>query len=519
MSFARWLLPLLWSLPAAAQVYLDPSEDMMDEGPASVCVAPFQPGNPSAAGLAGMMSSFLESELSGVPELTVIPIDAVPAVHDMTANIYLESCPPGQQVGCAFVVGEGAGAEYALTGSVHADADGTQVEISIIDVRASREAMSFVAVLGVGEDERFAEGVAAVLTAVARGEAGRIEDIRDLSVTAAPDYSAAAAQLAQLSAELGDVRAQTSRAGAMIVPPVITAEEISDRMDREGVKPWERVGLGPDEYLRWKNSGEDLNAWRLRHNGRKGRVIIRTGLGFMRGPVNGLYRGITVEELLNPADDADLIAANGGEQLLFREAYSWQSLESGTGFATDVAVGYGLTPELEVGLQFGFASGKYRTRVDNIVLENTSGAAPENSYTNSNIFFGPYAQYVFRPERSFRPLVGGGVLYWSGTTVDSKEQLPDELDPFGTPSVLLLQVKGGVEVQISKMVDFYVHVPLTVGLGGGSTPTFHEGGTAVDAETGEPAIRTAQDQPPGASLIGGGLLLGLQVKLFGPKFK
>ena len=89
----------------------------------------------------------------------------------------------------------------------------------------------------------------------------------------------------------------------------------------------------------------------------------------------------------------------------------------------------------------------------------------------------------------------------------------------GTPSILLLQVKGGVEVQISKMVDFYVHVPLTVGLGGGSTPTFHEGGTAVDAETGEPAIRTAQDQPPGASLIGGGLLLGLQVKLFGPKFK
>ena len=74
--------------------------------------------------------------------------------------------------------------------------------MTIIDVLSSREAMSFVAVLGAGEDARFAEGVASVLTAVVRGETGRVEDIRDLTVAEAPDYSAAAAQLAQLSADL-----------------------------------------------------------------------------------------------------------------------------------------------------------------------------------------------------------------------------------------------------------------------------------------------------------------------------
>ncbi len=217
------LLLTLFSAGAHAQAYVDPVEDMMDEGAATVFVSPFQPTNAEAAGLAGMMSSFLESELSRRPDVMVIPIDAVPPVHDMVASLYLESCPPGQQVGCAFVVGEVAAADYALTGTVQSDVQGTRVEIAIIDVLSSREAMSFVAVLGVGEDERFAEGVASVLSAVIRGDAGRIEDIRDLTVVPEADYSAAAAQLAQLSAELGDIQTQTDRSGAVIVPPQITA--------------------------------------------------------------------------------------------------------------------------------------------------------------------------------------------------------------------------------------------------------------------------------------------------------
>jgi hypothetical protein len=519
MKITRFLFPVLWSASASAQVFVDPVEDMMDSGPSTVFVSPFQPQNADSAGIAGMMSSFLEAELSRFPDLSVIPVDAVPAVHDTSATVYLESCPPGQQVGCAFVVGEGAGAEFALTGTVQSDATGTQVEVSIIDVRASREAMSFVATIGVGEDARFTEGVAAVLIAVVRGEAGRVEDIRDLSVTAATDYSAAAAQLAQLSAELGDIEAHNARSGAVIVPPVITAEEISDRMEREGVKPWERVGLGPDEYLRWKNSGEDLVAWRERHNGRKGKLVLRGGFGFVRGPVNGLYRGIYAQELLT---EEDAIAGNGGDQLIVREAYAWQSLEAGSGFVTEVAAGYGITREIEVGLQFGYASGQYRTQVDAIVvgngIVNDTGDSPELSYTNGNLFVGPYVLSVFMPERRFRPLVGGGVLYWKGSTVDSKEDVGSELDTFNTPTVWMIQLKGGVELQLSKMVDLYAHVPITIGLGGGSMDTFHEGEYS-DPDTNAPAIRTGKDKPPGASPIGGGLLVGLQFKLFGPKFK
>ncbi len=510
MILTRWLLPMVWSLPALGQVYIDPVEDMMDEGSSSIFVAPFQPRNAAAAGLAGMMSSFLEAELGRMPDLNIVPLDDVPPVHDMSASLYLDSCPPGKQVGCAFVVGQGALAEYALTGTVQSDVEGTRVEISIIDVRASREAMSFVAVLDAGEDQRFAEGVASVLTAVVRGEAGRVEDIRDVSVAAAPDYSAAAAQLAQLSAELGDIEAEAAPSGAIIVPPVVTVEEISDRMEREGIKPWERVGLKPDEYLRWKNSGQDLESWKARHDGRKQKLILRAGLGVLRGPSDGVYRGV--------------VAASYGEDPLPTpvEAYSWQAMTAGAGFGSEFALGYGFTPSLEAGILMGFASGQYRTRVEEIVYNETtrelqeSGDQGEGKYTHSNFFVGPYLHYVFRPAHRFRPLVGLGVLHWVGDTVDSKEkwsEVTNALGTFDAPSVLMIQLKGGVEFEVSEVFDLFAHVPVTLNVAGSPTDIFHD----IYRDDGESFIKKGQDRPPSPSPIGGGLLLGVQVKLFGRK--
>ena len=298
MKLAGWLIPLFWSSGALAQAFEDPVDDFMDDGPAVVFVSPFQPRNDAAAGLAGMMSAFLESQLSGHPALSVIPIDEAPPVHDMSSEVYLQSCPPGQAVGCAFVVGEGAGADYAVTGSIRSDASGTEVEVSIIDVRSSREAMTFVAQLGLGEDERFAEGVASVLVAVVRGEAGRVEDIRDLSEDQKVDYSAAASQLAILAAELGDVQTSTTRTGIVIERPRMTAEDLSERMSREGGKPWERVGLTAQEYLKWKNEGGPLDVWKERNAGRKGQLILRTGVGLLAGPVDGRYDGSYVREVV-----------------------------------------------------------------------------------------------------------------------------------------------------------------------------------------------------------------------------
>jgi TolB-like protein len=475
----------------------------MDGGPATVFVSPFQPRNAAAAGLAGMMSSFLEMELSRNPDLSVIPFESVPPVYEMSAAVYLESCPPGQSVGCAFVVGSGAGAEYALTGTVLAEPAGTRVEVSIIDIGSSQEAMSFVAQLGIGEDERFASGVASVLVAVVRGEAGRVEDIRDMSEQQGPDYSAAAAQLEALSAEMGMVQTQSTRTGRTIEAPKMTVDDLTQRMQREGVKPWERVGLSPNDYMRWKNSGEPLDLFKQQNSGRRGQMILRPGLGFGVGPVNGRYNGAYVTD---------------PRERTIEEVYAWQSQESGTGLIADFAVGYGLTPLLELGAQLGYASGRYAVLLDSVSKTDQVTAPPrEEQYPNSNVFVGPYLMAGFLPDRGFRPVLGGSLLYWQGQNVASKEQFSEEaLDTFSPPVLWVAQVRAGGELRVSKTVDFYAHIPITAVVGGQDTTIQHTGkGCRLD--NGDRCLDTTA-QPPGVSPVGAGFMVGLQVRLFGPRF-
>jgi len=493
-----WLL----ALPASAQTFVDPVEDL-DGGAATVFVSPFQPRNAAAAGLAGMMSAFLEMELSRHPDLSVIPLDAVPPVYEMSAAVYLESCPPGQAIGCAFVVGAGSGAEYALTGTVLAEASGTRVEVSIIDINSSQEAMSFVAQLGIGEDERFASGVASVLVAVVRGEAGRVEDIRDMSEEMGPDYSAASAQLEALSEEMGMVQTQSTRTGRAIEAPRMTMDDLTQRMEREGVKPWERVDLSPNDYMRWKNSGQPLDLFKQQNAGRRQQLIIRPGFGFGSGPVNGRYNGSYVRDT---------------EERTIEEVYAWQSQESGSGLIADIALGYGLSPAIEFGGQIGYASGRYVVLLDAVSKTDVKTApAREEEYPNSNTFMGPYLMAGFLPDRGFRPVVGGSLLYWKGQGVATKEQFAEEaLDTFGAPQLWVAQVRAGGELRVSKTVDFYAHIPVTAVVGGQETQIQHTGkGCRLD--NGDRCLNTSA-KPPGVSPVGAGFMVGLQVRLFGPRF-
>ena len=59
----------------------------------------------------------------------------------------------------------------------------------------------------------------------------------------------------------------------------------------------------------------------------------------------------------------------------------------------------------------------------------------EAQYANS-MFMGPYLMAAFLPDRSFRPIVSGGVLYWRGQDVTTKEQFSETaLGTFSPPEL------------------------------------------------------------------------------------
>ena len=500
-----WMLGLIVLSGVTRAQSLDDFSDEDEEGAASaatVFVAPFVAKNRDAAGIAGMMPSFLEMELDQHPDLRVIRLDEMPPVHDQAADLYLEGCPPGQIVGCAFVVAENSGAKFALAGTARTIETGTRAEIVIIDVAKSREVIAFQVDLGTGNDERFAEGVAGVLVAVVKGEAGRQEDIRDLSEEAAPDYSAAIAQLNALSGEIGDVSTLEVRQSTKIARPKMTSEDIADRMETEGVKPWERADMGPNEYLRFKNSGMELGEWKRRNRGRKGELIIRPAIGYGRGPTHGKYYGS--------------YARGGVKTLEVQEVYAWQSQLSGGGLHASASVGYGLTRLFELGATVGYAQGRYEIEVLSKTINNTAAPSRPTEHPNPNMFFGGYFLAAMMPDMPIRPVAGGGITYWKGAGVDSKEQLPSDLPTFSGPTLIMAEARLGAEARLSSKVDAFLHVPVTAVIAGADTAVRHQGADCTQ-DDGSRCLRTSME-PPGVSPMGAGVMLGIQVRLFGKKF-
>ncbi len=476
-------------------------DEEVDSGEAVIFVSPFVAKNREATGMAGMMPGFLEMELDQHPDLRVVGIEEIPPVHDMSAEAYLDACPPGQTVGCAFVVAENGRADFALAGTVRSLATGTRVEIVIIDVASSREIIAFQLDLGTGDDERFAEGVAGVLVAVVKGEAGRMEDIRDRSVAPEVDYSAAISQLNQLTGEIGDVNTLQVRRSSRIERPRMTSEDIAERMETEGIKPWERAGMGPDEYLRFKNSGMDLVEWRNRFRGRKGQFILRPSLGYARGPTHGKYYGS--------------YARGGVDTLSVQEVYAWQSQLGGAGMHASLSAGFGVSRVLEVGALVGYAAGRYDIEVLSKTINNTAAPTRPTEHPNPNTFMGPYVLAGLMPGSSVRPVVGGGFLYWKGSGVETKEQLPEDLPRFAGPTLFIIEGRAGAEARISRTVDAFLHVPITAIVAGDDTAIRHQGDTCVE-DDGSACLRTNMT-PPGVSAMGAGVMVGLQIRLFGKK--
>lgn len=208
--------------------------------PEVVFVSEFQPADPEAAGMAALLGNYLRDSLREYPELSVLGPEDAPALGEVSAQTYLDSCPAGEAVGCAFVVAAAADARWAVTARVIPQADAQQIEVVIIDVLGSREALSFNMLFAVGDDQDFAQGVAELVLGVVRGEEGLEVDIREMGgqsvKTVAIDKQAVARQLEDLKAELGG-EVVSARGDRDVERQEYTMDDLAEDMDSDASKP------------------------------------------------------------------------------------------------------------------------------------------------------------------------------------------------------------------------------------------------------------------------------------------
>ena len=496
--------------PSAGGLDELPDAPLLAAGPStSLLVSEFEASDSASASFASLLRSYLSEALAMDPAVEVLYVEDAPEFGEHSALVYLQSCPPGDYVGCALVVGQRMGAQYALTGTATETARGNRVDISVIDVGNSRESLAFSLDVETGDDEIFVTGVVDLVVAVIEGETGISEDVRDednsaeLREAQREMNSELADQLNELKGELGDVSEVESLRGGSVDRPKYTIDDLSDELESEGSKPWERLGMTPSEYMRYKNSGLSINQYRQSALGKQGKFFIRGGGGFVRGLINTEYYGRYALE------SAGLTTV---------ETYAWQSAVDGNGGSVGAWLGYGLTPLLEIDLGIGLTSGTYYVGIFQDIVAREDPNDPtspyvisdedpreRNEYNGGTTWFGGRVIAGFFPASNVRPVLGGGVLYTLHSSIP--ELPPSDLENFGRSSTLHAQVLGGVEASAGNLFDFYALLPVGILVGGNVSDS---------SATGQDILDNTEPIPT-ASLISTGVEVGIAIKLGGKK--
>lgn len=484
--------------PPAAAPATDPAASVPEApppaAPVPVLVSAFQAANPEAAGLATLLEQYLARALGSESTIVVRRVEDAPAFADYSARVYMEGCPPGDAVGCALVIGDRAEARYAVTGTVLPLVGGARVQISIIDIEGSRVAVAFRQDVETGGDEALAEAVVKVIVAVAAGKLGAPDDIRDAgSEVEGPDGAVARASNAELATQLAELAPELGAAGDILTEPprsiqrrVYTAADLAQNSE-EVSQPWDLVGLTPGAWLRYKNSGLTLEDWRTRAMGHQLQLLLRAEAGWWRGPVDTLYYN-------RHAYDPSLTIIDSYSA----EAARMRGVPTGGG-----EVAFGLLPSLDVGCAVGWAPGSLL--VDIAAEGDDAGAADTTTVYPGAVWWGPRVEAALFPAGNLHPVIGVGATLVRTPRVDHLVALPEYADPLPSSWLVYGTVWPGVQVRLSRSVDFFARIPIDLLMAGDTVQ-----------ETRVTTQASLVPTPPTADAnIGVGAQAGIQVRLFG----
>jgi len=489
MKFAGWVAAgvLLASSRASAQdpFTLDP-----------VMVTWIYGDTPALKDIAYDLRTDLESLIYG--SYLVVPLSTVPDYDDYDAETYLDSCRDDGRVECGYVIAARGRASWAVVGELDASSPGRppQLLLSVVDVEGAREVMSFTSAVTIDNHQAIADGLSLVLDQVLAGGADLSDDRqvgRDMWELRQEGRQERQEQADAIdrSGELDDL----TRTIVQREDERISVDDLAEYEGREDGTPWERVGLGQREYVRYQNSGKTLAEWRRMRKGRLGTIRLRALGGFGSGPYHHVYDGRYV-----------LSADSGSFEPVAVE--SFQVLENGGGATFGLELGLGILPWLDVHAGIATRGIRYRGIVYQEV-QNEPGTVPrpiEVAQSTVEYTFG--AEFSPLPTYGIRPIAAAQLVIWQGRSVDKVFGLPPALSSFPTPNGVFLRIAPGVELQAGKHVVLFSRVNVNARLAGSTLEEEISGGNVL-------IQRAELPERPGA--LGFDWMFGIDVPV-GPLF-
>jgi len=443
-----------------------------------VLIVPLQGETAESSGIGDLLETFLADALDRSPQFETYLLDEVQPVEDVEARLYYDGCPPGDELGCQFVIGESAGVDRVVSGRVTVQSeDRYRVVVTILGIVGAELEFTYALDLAAGEEVLLPRTVELALDRLRREEL--LEPLRDEEARAARRREVVAQArsdeeqdlVARMRLEVDSdaiTRAEAEKRARATAR--VTTADLAEQKGIEGVTPeWEEVGLTERQYLSFRNSGLNLTDWSSKWAGHRLMFLISGHVGFAAG-ATGLryYGGYLLSDNLSSVVDS----------------YAWQRSTGGTSPNMGVSVGIGILRNLNIEASFFYARSKvYAKLASGSALPCGDGCwapDPDNRPTGEwteqalDTFGGDVmVRYSILVMPIVRPTVGLGAywqvypsLYNDPNVPDAEEDpppsIPSRFQTFGRLTDVGPQVEVGVALDFNRNIGLFVRAPLAL---------------------------------------------------------
>lgn len=485
----------------------------------SVLLVPFSAETRESSGAGALLEAYVRDRLQEEEHLRVFMLEDLPPVEDVEAELYYRGCPPGNELGCQFVIGEVGRMDRVVGGRVTVREDGRyRVVITILNVSLADVEYTYAVDLGAGEEDVLPSTLRLALDRLRREELSAPDRSAAELQRAAEEAMANAATaeekriLSRMDADLTDDEVASLNLGKRNTVDRITEDEIEQIKSSEGVlREWDEMGLTERQYVSYRNSGLDWDVWRWRWAGHQLMVLGSVQVGFVGGATGLSYYG----QVLRTEDVGSGIA----------DSYAWETVAGGSSFVLGGSIGFGILRNFDLEVGFAWARSPVRVELATgkvVEADDGSGLIPDpanrpsdTTQPSGSLLAGDViGRFFLLTVPVVRPTVGAG-FWWAtypklfatgedagGIPADFPRFNPLRLTDFG------VALEPGVQVEVNRWFGIFLRVPVQIGL----NPR-----RRVASTTGPPAIINnypafdAQKPPFGMVRV----VAGVQARLFG----
>ncbi|MCO4771092.1 MAG: hypothetical protein KDA24_13740 [Deltaproteobacteria bacterium] len=446
-----------------------------------VLIVPFAGETAESSGIGDLLEGYVATALDNSGQFETYLLDEVEDVEDVSARLYYEGCPPEQELGCQFVIGESSRVDRVVSGRVTVQSDDRyRVVVTILGVENAELEFTYALDLAAGEEVLLPRTVELALDRLRREEL--LEPLRDAEARADRRREVVSqARDAEEQELVGRMRLEVDEGAIERAEEEreararsrVTTQDLEEQKGIEGITPdWEQMGLTERQYLSYRNSGLSTEDWARKFAGHRLMFLVSAHVGFAAG-ATGLryYGGYLLSDNLSSTVDS----------------YSWQRSTGGTSPNIGFSLGFGLLRNLNIEASIYYSRSKVYAKLASgsaVPCATDEGCAwkpdPDNRPTGDwteqavDTFGGDImVRYSILVMPIVRPTVGLGAvwqvypnLYNDPNIPDNEEQpapsIPSRFQTYGRLVDVGPQVEIGVALDFNRNLGLFVRAPVAL---------------------------------------------------------